>query len=205
MQSSGKSRASTSKERDLHGNAPDNSQVAVLLIDVINDLEFPGGERLFEQTPDLSRALAELSERARRANVPCIYANDNFGRWRSDFNTQIEHCLNDGVRGEALVRALRPRESDYFVLKPKHSAFYQTCLGLLLEHLGVQRLLIGGISTESCVMFTAHDAYLRGFDLTVLQDGCAGIEPDAHKNALAHMQTVLKARALNCADVSFAD
>jgi nicotinamidase-related amidase len=135
----------------------------------------------------------------------CRSARANFGRWRSDFKAQVEHCLTDGVRGEALVRELEPAERDYFVLKPKHSAFYQTCLGLLLEHLGVRTLFIGGISTESCVMFTAHDAYLRGFGLSVLQDGCAGIDPDAHRCALAHMTNVLRARAVNCADVSFAE
>jgi nicotinamidase-related amidase len=188
---------------DLHGNAPDSSEVALLLVDVINDLEFPGGERLLPHTRDLARCLAALRRRARRANVPCIYANDNFGRWRSDFTAQVQHCLNDGVRGGALARALKPTPADYFVLKPKHSAFYQTCLGLLLEHLGVRTLLIGGISTDSCVSFTAHDAFLRGYSLIMLRDGCAAMDIDAHRSALAQLERVLGAQASACADVVF--
>jgi nicotinamidase-related amidase len=188
---------------DLHGNAPDTSEVALLLVDVINDLEFPGGERLLRHTGDLVRGLTALRRRARRANVPCIYANDNFGRWRSDFTAQVQHCLTDGVRGAALARALKPTPADYFVLKPKHSAFYQTCLELLLEHLGVRTLLIGGISTDSCVSFTAHDAFLRGYSLVLLSDGCAAIDIKAHRSALAQMQRVLRAQVSACADVVF--
>jgi nicotinamidase-related amidase len=186
---------------DLHGNAPDSSEVALLLVDVINDLEFPGGERLVRHTAALARCLTALRRRARRANVPCIYANDNFGRWRSDFTAQVEHCLSDGVRGGALARALKPTPEDYFVLKPKHSAFFQTCLGLLLEHLGVRTLLIGGISTDSCVSFTAHDAFLRGYSLIVLRDGCAAMDSRAHQTALAQMRRVLGAQVSACADV----
>jgi nicotinamidase-related amidase len=186
----------------LHGNAPDESGVVVLIIDVINDLEFPGGERLLPSVPRLARALTTLKKRARRANVPCIYANDNFGRWRSDFSAQVEHCLNDGVRGEALARALAPSQDDYFVLKPKHSAFYQTCLSVLLEHLGARTLILAGISTDSCVSFTAHDAFLRGYALVVLSDGCAGMSTGLHRGALSHMQHTLGAEISRCADVS---
>lgn len=183
----------------LYGNAPDESPQALLIVDVINDLEFPGGESLLPRTRPMARALSDLRERARRARVPCIYANDNFGRWRSDFSAQVEHCLSDGVRGEALVRALSPNEDDYFVLKPKHSAFYQTCLSLLLQHLGVEKLLLGGISTDSCVSFTAHDAFLRGYSLVVLEDGCAAMSAKLHRNALSHMQRTLGAEISRCA------
>src|SRR5688572_6807801 len=83
----------------LHGNAPDHSKVAVLLVDVINDLEFPGGDLLAARARPIIRKLAALRARAHRARVPVIYANDNFGRWRSDFSAQVEHCLKDDVRG----------------------------------------------------------------------------------------------------------
>jgi nicotinamidase-related amidase len=185
----------------LHGNAPDQAPVALLVIDVINDLEFPGGDRLLPRTKPLTRALTDLRERAHAAKVPCIYANDNFGRWRSDFSAQVEHCLKDGVRGEPLVRALMPSPQDYFVLKPKHSAFYQTCLTVLLEHLGVRTLLLAGISTDNCVNFTAHDAFLRGYSLIVLDDGCAAMTAKLHRGALAHMQSTLRATVSRCADV----
>src|ERR1700716_1688972 len=105
------------KSPDLHGNVPENSPVALLLIDVINDLEFEGAEQLVEQAVPMARRIAELKRRAREANIPAIYVNDNFGRWKSDFRRVVEHCLNDGVRGEEVARLLVPAEDDYFVLK----------------------------------------------------------------------------------------
>jgi nicotinamidase-related amidase len=186
----------------LFGSAPDHSQVAVLLIDVINDMEFSDGERLAVRARGIAPKLAALRQRARRAKVPVIYANDNFGRWRSDFSAQVQHCLHDGVRGGELARVLTPAPDDYFVLKPKHSAFYQTCLEVLLEYLGVTTLIIGGVSTDSCVAFTASDAYLRGYALRVLSDGCAALDTRFHRDALAHMQRALHAEIISAARVS---
>src|SRR5690242_12934462 len=100
------------KNADLHGNAPDKSSVALLLIDVINDLEFDHGEQLLRFAVPMAERIRELKRGARAANVPVIYVNDNFGRWRSDLNAQVEHCLNDGVRGQPIVERLRPEEAD---------------------------------------------------------------------------------------------
>ncbi len=190
-------------EADLHGNAPDECEVALLLIDVINDLEFPGGDRLQRNARRVAPELAALKARARAAGVPCIYANDNFGKWRSDFSAQVRHCLNDGVRGEFLARALSPEPEDYFVLKPKHSAFYQTCLDLLLPHLGVRTLLLAGLATDNCVMFTANDAFLRGYSLVLVSDGCAAIEPRAHRDALQQMTRLLHAKTASARGITF--
>src|SRR5262249_9410567 len=120
---------------DLHGNAPDKSDVALLLIDVINDLEFEGGDALLQQAVPLVATIAALKPCAKALGIPVIYVNDNFGRWRSDFKAQVDHCLKDGVRGRPLAEALRPEKDDYFVLKPKHSGFYSTSLAILLDHL----------------------------------------------------------------------
>lgn len=188
---------------DLHGNAPDSCGLALLLIDVINDLEFPEGARVARRARPMSTRLAELKARAERAGVPCIYVNDNFGRWRSDFNAQVQHCLKDGVRGEFLCSALRPTHADYFVLKPKHSGFYQTCLGLLLQHLGAKTLLISGLATESCVTFTANDAFLHGYGLVILEDACASGFDELHRQSVRQMQRMLGARIARCKDVSF--
>jgi nicotinamidase-related amidase len=188
---------------DLHGNAPDTCDVVLLLIDVINDLDFEGGEQLERHARSMAEHLAALKRRAHQAGVPCIYANDNYGRWRSDFSAQVEHCLNGGKRGTFLAHALRPEPDDYFVLKPKHSGFYQTCLELLLDHLGARTLLMGGIATDNCVIFTSNDAYLRGYELILLTDGCAAIDPKAHRAALAQMQRLLHARTSRCADLAF--
>jgi nicotinamidase-related amidase len=146
------------KNPTLHGNAPDKAAVALLLIDVINDLEFPEGEQLLQYALPMAQAIAQLKRRAKQAGVPTVYVNDNFGRWQSNFNHQVEHCLRDGVRGWPVVELLQPDEQDYFVLKPKHSGFYSTALDVLLEYLGVQTLILTGIAANICVLFTANDA-----------------------------------------------
>src|SRR5689334_20574362 len=120
------------KNEDLHGSAPDKSSVALILIDVINDLDFPEGDLLLVQALPMARQIAALKDRCQHDRVPAIYVNDNFGRWRSDFNAQVEHCLREGVRGCEIAKLLRPADDDYFVLKPKHSGFYSTTLDTLL-------------------------------------------------------------------------
>ena len=155
------------KNEDLHGNAPDKSDVALLLIDVINDLEFPEGDQLRRFALPMAHRIAALKQRARQEGVPVIYVNDNFGRWRSDFNAQVEHCLKDGVRGQPVVELLRPDEDDYFVLKLKHSGFFSTALDTLLEYLGAEAVVLTGSATNICVLFTANDAYMRDLRLGV--------------------------------------
>jgi nicotinamidase-related amidase len=176
---------------DLHGNAPDRSNVVLLLIDVINDLEFPGGDALLAQALPLAERLATLKRRARDAGVPTIYVNDNFGKWRSDLAKLVRHCLDDGVRGRPLAERLRPDDEDYFVLKPKHSGFFSTTLETLLAYLEARTLVLTGLTTDRCVFFTACEAYLRDFHLIVPRDCVAAIEPTHHDQALAHMQRVL--------------
>ena len=106
------------KNPDLHGNVPENCSVALLLVDVINDLEFEGSEALVEQVVPMAHRTAALKRRFKAAGIPVVYVNDNFGRWKSNFHAVVEHCLQDGVKGEELVRILQPDEDDYFVLKP---------------------------------------------------------------------------------------
>src|SRR6476661_4636539 len=98
---------------DLHGSAPDTSPVALLLVDVINDLEFPEGDQLLETALPAARRIARLVKEARRAHVPVVYANDNFGRWRSDLHSVVRHCVEDDVRGRPIARLLKPHRDDY--------------------------------------------------------------------------------------------
>lgn len=122
-----------------------------------------------------------------------IYVNDNFGKWRSDLNKIVSHCLDDGVRGEPFVQQVLPDEEDYFVLKPKHSGFYCTSLDLLLEHLGARNLILAGIAGNNCVLFTANDAYMRDFKLFVPADCAVSLTEEANNYALKQMEEVLKA------------
>jgi nicotinamidase-related amidase len=162
---------------DLHGFVPDTCSVALLLIDVLNDLEFPGGERLRRYAVPMARRLATLKQRARTLGIPTVYVNDNFGRWRSDFRAVAEHCLTEPVRGQAVARLLQPDAHDYFVLKPKHSGFYASSLDILLAYLQARTLILTGIAGDICVVFTAHDAFLRDYRLVVPADCMASETP----------------------------
>ena len=179
------------KNNDLHGSAPDECPTALLLIDVINPLDFPEARQLLRYVPDLTRKLVRLKARAEKAGVPIIYVNDNFGRWRSDFRHQIENCL--ASRGRQLATELRPNENDYFVLKPKHSGFFASTLETLLRYLGARRLILTGIAGNFCVLFTANDAYMRDYQIVVPRDCVISNTAKENRQALQLMRKFLKA------------
>jgi nicotinamidase-related amidase len=186
------------RNENLHGNAPDKSDLALLIIDVINDLEFPEAESLLQYALPMAERIAELKKRAKQARVPVIYANDNFGRWRSDFKAQVDHCIKDGTKGRPIVELLTPELDDYFVLKPKHSGFFSTTLDILLSYLGTKTVIMTGIAANICVLFTANDAYMRDLQLLVPSDCVASNTAEdnryaLHRYALHQMQTILKA------------
>lgn len=178
---------------NLHGSAPDKNPVALLLVDVINPLDFPEADQLLRHAVPTAKKVAELKARAKKANVPVIYANDNFGRWRSDLNAVVERCRQPGCKGNELAELLRPEKDDYFVLKPKHSAFFSTTLDTLLRYLGTKTLVIGGFAADICVLFTANDAYMRDFRIVVPSDGVASNEAADRDSTLSLMGRVLKA------------
>jgi nicotinamidase-related amidase len=177
----------------LHGSAPDTHPVALMIIDMINDLEFEGGEQVAAPALAAAERIAALKREARAREIPVIYANDNFGKWRSDFREVVKHCLEDGVRGQRIVELLAPDRDDYFVLKPKHSAFFESTLATLLEHLGTQHLILTGITADICVLMTASDAYMRDYRVHVPPDCVASLESIDTKQALRYMQRVLNA------------
>ncbi len=181
------------RNRDLHGSAPDKSPIALLLIDVINALDFADAERLLPHALKMADKLQQLKARAQAARIPIIYVNDNFGRWRSDFSAQVEHCLHDNCLGRPIVEKLKPTEEDYFVLKPKHSGFYATTLQTLLTYLHVNTLILTGIAGNICVLFTANDAYMRDYRLFIPRDGVASNTQEDNHYALEQMHAVLKA------------
>lgn len=189
--------------RNIKGDGAAGHRWALLLVDVINELEFDGAEKLRPKALAMARRAAALRTRATRAGVPVIYVNDNFGQWRSDFRMLVDRCLHGGVRGERIARLLAPGEDDYFVLKPLHSGFYTTTLDLLLRELGSRKLVICGLATEGCVLFTASDAYMRGFEVFVPRDGCASESPQRHRHALDIMEKMLKADTRPSARITF--
>ncbi len=189
--------------QDLHGSAPDTCAVALLFVDVINEFRFPEGEVLAQKALEAAHELSALKQRAEKLGVPCIYVNDNWGRWRSDFRSVVRHCKGPKSRGAEVVKLLEPHSTDYFVLKPKHSGFYQTSLDILLKHLQATTLIIGGFVTESCVSFTAHDAYLRDLNVLIPTDGTASSDDTKKRLALSHLSSNLKIATPRCADIVF--
>jgi nicotinamidase-related amidase len=178
---------------DLHGSAPDSHPVALLLVDVINPCDFAEADAFLRHALPAAEKIASLKRRATEAGVPVIYANDNFGRWRSDLDAVVRRCLEPGCKGKPLCEALRPAEDDYFVLKPKHSAFYSTTLDVLLRALGTRALVVCGFASNICVLFTANDAYMRDFRLAVPSDCVASNTTAENEAALSQMAKVLKA------------
>lgn len=171
------------------------SSVALILIDVINHFDFPDGEKILKHALPMAARLSKLKERCRRAGIPAIYVNDNFGQWRSDAKSLVSRCLTPDCEGKPFVEQLRPLEEDYFVLKPMHSAFFQTPLEILLRHLGARSLILTGLATNSCVVCSAHDARMRDFGLYVPSDCAAARTAREHRHAIEHI------REMTCASV----
>lgn len=165
---------------------------ALLLIDVINDLAFEGSEALVEQAEPMATRLARLKRRAAVAGLPVIYINDNFGQWRSDFRQTVAHCTKSTSPGRRVSQRLRPTPRDYFVLKPKHSAFFDTTLDTLLQALRIRRVILTGIAGNICVLFTANDAYMRDQKLYVPSDCIVSNTAADNDYALRQIETVLK-------------
>ena len=172
---------------------PPPSQTCLLIIDMISEFSFDQAEHLFPAIDQAAQRIAALKRCMKKAEIPVIYINDNFGKWRSDFRGLITRCLQDGCRGRKIAEILAPDEDDYFVLKPKHSAFFATPLELLLKFLDTRHLVVTGIAGNNCVLYTAADAYMREFQVTVPSDCTVSLDPEANRMALAHMQETLKA------------
>ena len=176
---------------------------ALLIIDVINDLDFSEGEALLKSALPMAHRIRDLKQRALEAEVPVIYVNDNFGRWQSNLQAQVEYCERPESRGRELVQLLRPGPKDFFVLKPKFSGFFGTTLELLLEHLGCGTVILTGVATNLCVLFTANDAYLRDYEVIVPRDCSAANTPQLHATAIEQMALTVKAFTCDSTEIDF--
>jgi nicotinamidase-related amidase len=175
---------------DRRSSVRHESAVALILVDVINHFEFPDGRRLLRNALPIAPKLARLKARARRSSIPVIYVNDNFGQWRSNASKLLEYCVRPDALGREFVESVRPDEQDYLVLKPMHSAFYQSPLDILLRHLGASCLILCGLATNSCIICTAHDANMRDYRLFVPSDCCAARTGREHQQAIEHVKNM---------------
>jgi nicotinamidase-related amidase len=170
------------------------SRTALLLVDFMNPMDFDGAASMAPRAVKAAQRAAVLRQRMHAQHAPVIYANDNFGRWEADFSAIVADCEQRGGASARMAKLLAPSPSDRSVLKPRHSAFFGTPLEFLLDELDVGHLVLAGLAADSCIMFTAHDAYLRKYALWIPAD-CVASEKDAwRRDALGYMARVLKAR-----------
>jgi nicotinamidase-related amidase len=178
--------------------------VALLLIDVINPMDFAGADALLPPAIVAAGNIARLKRRAREAKVAAIYVNDNFDCWHLGFGELVDKFRAADVPGLPIIRLLEPEpQSDYYVLKPRHSGFFRTALEVLLERLETRTLILTGFATDICVLFTANDAYMRGFDVIVPRDCVASEREVDNDHALRHMARLLKAEVVASETVDF--
>lgn len=164
---------------------PAKNPPALLIIDMINPFDFDGGRPLARAAVTASQRVASLRRRWHRAGAPVVFVNDNFMHWQADFRELVAVCMQDGMPGAAIARLLRPGPGDYFVLKPKHSAFMSTPLDVLLSKLGADELVLTGVAADSCILATAQDAHMREFVVHVPRDCVAAINDIRKQRALA--------------------
>lgn len=183
----------TSDREKINEAALPPSRTVLLLVDFINPLDFDGAQDLRAGAVEAAAASARLRRKFTAEGFATIYANDNYGVWRADFRQILQHCASTCKESAEIARRLRPRKQDFTILKPRHSAFHATPLNLLLQALKCRRLVVAGIAADSCVLFTAMDAYLRGYSIWVPRDCVAAESAAAAESALRQMARVLKA------------
>jgi nicotinamidase-related amidase len=168
------------------------SDRALLIVDMINPLDFPGAAALQREAIPVARNIARLKQRMKQQDAPVIYVNDNFTHWLCDFRELVAICSQPDVLGAPLAHALPPEHDDYLVLKPKHSGFFASPLEVLLRQLQVRHVVVTGIAGDGCVMTTAADAHMREFEVSVPSDCCASISAERNAAALKIMKTAMK-------------
>jgi nicotinamidase-related amidase len=174
---------------------------ALVVIDMINTYEHEDADRLRESAESVVPVLGELVERARGAGAPIIYVNDNFGEWRSDHRTMVDEAL--AGEHKALVEPIVPDENAMFVLKARHSIFYETPLEYLLGQEEIDELVLTGQVTEQCIVYSALDAHLRHIPVIVPRDAVAHIHEDLAEASLKMMEVNMNAEVCDAADVTF--
>ena len=172
-------------------NSKHSSKRALLIVDMINHFQFKHGEVLLQHSECILTPLLQLKAKAKQYDTPVIYINDHYNLWQADFQKIIKICQNN--LNNDFLKAISPENNDYFLIKPKHSAFYGTALHTLLAQLHVTELIITGIAGNICVLFTANDAYMRDYSLICPEDCIASVDQQDNQYALAMMKHVLKA------------
>jgi nicotinamidase-related amidase len=174
-------------------------ETALVVVDMLNPYQHEDADELADSVAEIVETLAGLIDRVRDGDdVDVIYVNDNYGDFTASRDDIVRKAL-DGARPD-LIEPIVPDAHWPFLEKVRHSAFYATPLEYLLELLEAKRIILTGQVTEQCILYTALDAYMRHFDLTVPSDAVAHIDVDLGKAALRMMQSNMRATVVPAAD-----
>ncbi|MFJ9407164.1 isochorismatase family cysteine hydrolase [Streptomyces sp. NPDC101393] len=171
---------------------------ALIVVDMLSLYDHPDAELLRRSVRDVLPNVRRMIERARASDVVVIYVNDNFGLWRSHHDELLDIVLS-GPHAE-LVEPVRPEPDSLFVVKTRHSIFYDTPLEYLLGRHGIDSVLLCGQVTEQCILYSALDAHIRHLDVIVAEDACASIHRDLAAAALQMMERNMQARVVRSTD-----
>lgn len=174
---------------------------ALLIIDMINTFDFQGGEKLHENTMNIVGNIRDLKKKAKEAGLPVIYVNDNYGLWQDNMNDIIEECKKG--KGKDVIEKLHPDTDDYFIIKPKHSCFFGTQLDILLHQLDVKRLILTGIAGDICVLYTANDAYMREYEMSIPKDCMASETEEDNESAIRIIKKTIDADMTSSKEMTF--
>jgi nicotinamidase-related amidase len=177
---------------------------ALLVLDIFNTFDFPGGDELAAATRGLIPTLVSLRERFHKAGLPVIYINDNLGRWSDSFEQIVSFTVASHATTRSIQQSLAPGEGDFKLLKPRHSAFFETPLQSLLSHLGARRIVIAGIAGDYCVLSTALDACVRELQVIVPSDAIASQSTERNERVLSHLAETCNIPTPRASDVGCA-
>ena len=174
-------------------------RTALIVIDMLNSYEHADAEELTRSVEETLPAMERLIRRAQDEDVLTIYVNDNFGAWNSNRDELLKSALEGKFRH--LVEPIAPNDDTLFVVKARHSIFYQTPLEYLLGQEKVERVVLIGQVTEQCVLYSALDAYIRHFQVVIPRDAVAHIHEHLADASLELMERNMSAEVTTADDV----
>lgn len=166
---------------------------ALLIMDMLNDFIKRGAPLEVPKARGIIRNIRRELEKARMAGIPVIYCCDRHEPRDREFEVWPPHAVR-GTQGAEIIEELRPIKGEPVVAKKTYSAFYRTSLEKTLKGLGVKHLILTGVVTNICILYTAVDAYMRGYEITVHEDCVAGLKAGDSLFALRQIKGVLRPR-----------
>ena len=162
---------------------------ALLIVDMINDFVEETGALSVPGAKEIVSRIAELAREAHEIGVPVIYVSDSHDPDDAEFEIWGPHAIT-GTEGADVAQGLEPQNGDYVLRKKRFSAFFETELEEILQRLGIEHLIITGTVTNICIFATALDAIIRGYSVTVIEEGVAALNDEDHRFALRQIEKV---------------